>query len=68
MYGGKSTVVPLPLNLFQKMVEDSYKATYLPKPEKIKAFFEASNTLAQKVEDEGAWYRGISEKAMNWLE
>lgn len=68
MYGGKSTVVPLPLNLFQKMVEDSYKATYLPNPEKIKAFFEASNTLAQKVEDEGAWYRGISEKAMNWLE
>lgn len=67
MYGGKSTVVPLPLTLFQKMVEDSYKASYLPNPENIKAFFEASNTLAQKTEDESAWYKGISEKAMNWL-
>lgn len=67
MYGGKSTVVPLPLTLFQKMVEDSYKASYLPNPENIKAFFENSNTLAQETNDESAWYKGISEKAMNWL-
>lgn len=65
MYGGKSTVVPLPL--FQKMVEDSYKASYLPNSDNIKAFFETSNTLAQQAEDERAWYKGISEKAMNWL-
>lgn len=68
MYGGKSTVVPLPLTLFQKMVEDSYKASYLPNPENIKAFFETSNTLAQETNDERAWYKGMSEKAMNWLE
>lgn len=67
MYGGKSTVVPLPLTLFQKMVEDSYKAGYIPNPEKIKAFFETSNTLAQKTEDERTWYKGMLEKAMNWL-
>lgn len=67
MYGGKSTIVPLPLKLFQKMVEDSYKASYLPNPENIKAFFETSNVLAQKTEDESAWYKGMSEKAMNWL-
>jgi hypothetical protein len=29
-YGGRSTIVPLPLTIFQKMVEDSYKATYTP--------------------------------------
>lgn len=68
MYGGKSTVVPLPLTLFQRMVEDSYKASYLPNPENIKAFFETSNTLAQETNDERAWYKGMSEKAMNWLE
>lgn len=67
MYGGKSTVIPLPLPLFQKMVEDSYKASYLPNSDNIKAFFETSNTLAQQTEDERAWYKGISEKAMNWL-
>lgn len=68
MYGGKSTVVPLPLTLFQKMVEDSYKASYLPNPGNIKAFFETSNILAQETNDERAWYKGMSEKAMNWLE
>ena len=68
MYGGKSTIVPLPLTLFQRMVEDSYKASYLPNPENIKAFFETSNTLAQETNDERAWYKGMSEKAMNWLE
>ena len=67
MYGGKSTVVPLPLTLFQKMVEDSYKASYLPSPENIKTFFETSNTLAQKTEDERTWYKGMLDKAMNWL-
>ena len=67
MYGGKSTIVPLPLTWFQKMVEDSYKANYLPSPENVKAFFEASNTLAQKTEDERTWYKGILERAMNWL-
>lgn len=51
----------------QKMVEDSYKASYLPNSDNIKAFFETSNTLAQQTEDERAWYKGISEKAMNWL-
>lgn len=67
MYGGKSTIVPLPLTLFQKMLEDSYKANYLPNPDKIKAFFETSNTLAHETNDECAWYKGITEKATNWL-
>ncbi|MDY6205425.1 MAG: AlwI family type II restriction endonuclease [Prevotella sp.] len=67
MYGGKSTIVPLPLTLFQKMVEDSYRKNYLPSPDNIKAFFETSNVLAQKTDDESLWFKGISEKAMNWL-
>ena len=67
MYGGKSTVVPLPLSLFQKMVEDSYKASYFPKPSNIKAFFETSETLAEKTNNEVLWYRSMQEKAMDWL-
>ena len=67
MYGGKSTIVPLELKLFQKMLEDSYNASYLPNPENIKAFFETSNILAENTEDEKTWYNKMSEKAMNWL-
>ena len=41
-YGGKSVIVPLPLNVFKKMLEDSFKASYIPNPEQVKSFFEYS--------------------------
>jgi len=37
-YGGTSTIVPLPLNVFIKMVADSYNATYIPEPRHDKRF------------------------------
>jgi hypothetical protein len=67
-YGGTSTIVPLPLSVFQKMVEDSYKAVYMPKPQQVKRFFEYSNEIATASIDEKAWYREITNKALNWLE
>ena len=67
MYGGKSTIVPIPLNLFRKMVEDSYKASYKPKPRNVKEFFETSNVLVQETNDEKTWYESLCEKAMDWL-
>ena len=66
-YGGTSTIVPLPLNIFIKMVEDSYNATYVPEPRHIQRFFEHSNHLANSTENETDWYNGITEKALNWL-
>jgi YD repeat-containing protein len=38
-YGGQSTIVPLPLNVFQKMVEDAYKVSYIPQPQQVMHFF-----------------------------
>jgi hypothetical protein len=66
-YGGYSTIVPLPLNIFQKMVEDSYKAEYTPQPQQVKRFFERSNEIADKSTDEKAWYEEITKQALNWL-
>ena len=66
-YGGTSTIVPLPLNIFIKMVADSYNATYVPEPRHIQRFFEHSNHLANSTENEVDWYNGITEKALNWL-
>lgn len=66
-YGGKSVIIPLSLKLFQKMLEDSYKASYVPNPSQIKSFFEYSEELAKKCEDEVLWYEQIKEKALNWL-
>jgi hypothetical protein len=66
-YGGYSTIVPLPLTIFQKMVDDSYKAAYTPQPQHIKRFFERSNEIAATSNDEKIWYQEITMEALNWL-
>lgn len=66
-YGGTSTIVPLPLNVFLKMVEDSHKASYIPEPKHIQQFFEHSNQLANSTNSEKEWYKKIIQEALNWL-
>lgn len=66
-YGGASTIVPLPLNIFLKMVEDSHKASYVPEPKHVQQFFERSNELANLADNEQDWYDGITKEALNWL-
>jgi hypothetical protein len=66
-YGGTSTIVPLPLNIFIKMVEDSYNAAYAPEPRHIQRFFEHSNELANSTDNEVDWHNGITDRALNWL-
>ncbi len=66
-YGGASTIVPLPLNVFLKMVEDSHKASYVPEPRHVQRFFERSNELANTTDNEIEWYNGITNEALNWL-
>jgi len=67
-YGGVSIILPLPLNVFQKMVEDSYKASYTPNPQQIKHLFEYSSKTAIESENEKIWFNKITNKALNWLE
>lgn len=67
-YGGKSTIIPLPLSIFKKMVEDSYKADYIPNPKHVQHFFEQSNLLATKYDNEQDWYKAITDTALHWLE
>ncbi len=66
-YGGKSVIVPLPLNVFKKMLEDSFKASYTPNPKQVRDFFEYSKTVAANSSSERDWYNKIVEKALNWL-
>jgi hypothetical protein len=66
-YGGKSTIVPLPLEVFRKMVEDSYRVTYTPRPNQVKRFFERSNELVEICENEQEWFEQMKYEALNWL-
>ena len=66
-YGGQSVIVPLPLHLFEKMVEDSYKASYTPNPQQVRSFFEYSQAQAALCADERQWYDSVTQKALDWL-
>ncbi len=66
-YGGKSAIIPLPLHIFRKMLEDSRKASYTPRPEQVKAFFDYSEQIAHTSTDEKQWYEKIQQYALDWL-
>ncbi len=66
-YGGKSIIIPLPLSIFQKMLEDSYQAIYTPNPKHVRYFFESSNELAKNCKDETQWFEAVKKLAVNWL-
>lgn len=66
-YGGTSRIVPLPLSVFIKMLEDSYNAGYIPEPRHIQRFFDRSNELANSTGNEVEWYNQITQEALNWL-
>lgn len=66
-YGGKSTIIPLSLNIFQKMLEDSYKVGYTPNSHQVRCFLERSNELIEICEDENQWFEEINKSAVNWL-
>lgn len=66
-YGGTSAIVPLPLGIFQKMLEDSYKASNTPNPKHVRTFFEHTKRLANICEDEKQWFENVKTAAMDWL-
>lgn len=66
-YGGKSVIVPLPMKVFQKMLEDSYRAAYIPNPAHVKSFFEKSVEIIKASETETDWFEKMQQIAMNWL-
>lgn len=66
-YGGKSTIIPIELKVFEKMVADSYKASYIPNPKQVEALFKCSERIAKTAKNEKDWYSQVTEKALNWL-
>lgn len=67
-YGGSSVIVPLPLDIFRKMVEDSRKSIYSPCPRQVQNIFLRSEELAKESENEVQWFAQIKDVAMHWLE
>lgn len=66
-YGGFSVIVPVELDIFINMLEQSYTADYVPDPNHLKKFFQNSLEQARQSADETEWYGKIKETALNWL-
>lgn len=67
-YGGKSVVLPIPLPIFRHMIEASYRASYVPKPEQVESLFKYSTDIVDNCKDETEWYERIITKALDWLQ
>ncbi len=66
-YGGQSIIVPVELDVFINMVEQSYRADYVPDSAQVKNIFEYSLQQAKIAKDENEWYAKIKDKVLNWL-
>lgn len=66
-YGGKSIILPIELRIFEKMLEDSYKADYTPNPSHVEQLFKYSQKIADISQDEEEWYAKVTDRALNWL-
>lgn len=66
-YGGQSVIVPLELDVFINMVEQSYRVGYVPNPEQIREIFIYSLEQAKEADNENEWYMRVKEKVLNWL-
>ena len=66
-YGGRSVIGPLELDVFMNMVEQSYRADYVPDPEQVREIFEYSVEQAGVAQDEKEWYAKVKDKILHWL-
>lgn len=66
-YGGKSKIIPLDLDLFMKLVENSYNYESHPKSTDIRNLLDDIIDKAVSASDEIEWYDYIQSIASNWL-
>ncbi len=66
-YGGRANIIPLPLNVFKKMVDDSYNAAAIPTPQHIKRLFDRARELAKQNDNDKVWYDAVLQSALDWL-
>lgn len=66
-YGGTSIIVPLELDIFMKMVENSYGAKFVPTHQHIRELFDYAQEVARTAIDEMEWYKQLQIHASQWV-
>lgn len=67
LYGGKSKIIPLELDQFMRLVENSYNHETRPEPKDIRRFLDYAIMLCGKATDENNWRSGIQACVDMWL-
>ncbi len=66
-YGGKTQIVPLNLDQFIRLVENSYNSANRPDPADVQRFLVSAIDQMSKAADEYEWSERIQECIYNWL-
>lgn len=67
LYGGKSKIIPLDLDQFMRLIENSYNYKTHPNPTDIRHFLDHAITLCEKATDENSWRTEIQNCVNTWL-
>lgn len=65
-YGGKAMIVPMELDTFMKMIDNSYNARFIPTPDHMRDIFAFAQRTADLARDEKEWFSAIQEYAQTW--
>ena len=67
LYGGKSKIIPLELEQFMRLVENSYNHATQPISSDVKAFLDATIEQGEIASDENDWRNRIQKCVDEWL-
>lgn len=67
LYGGKSKIIPLELDQFMKLVENSYNYCKQPAPNDMRSFLDLVLQQGEQATDENDWMTRIQSCVDNWL-
>nr|WP_325229482.1 AlwI family type II restriction endonuclease [uncultured Oscillibacter sp.] len=66
-YGGKTNIIPLELDQFMQLVENSYRHPVQPTPKNIKQFLDEVMRQENLAADENDWSNRIQDCVTRWL-
>ena len=67
LYGGKSKIIPLDLDQFMRLVENSYNFTTQPEPVDVRKFLDSVIAQGDIATDENDWKERIQKCVDKWL-
>ncbi len=67
LYGGKSKIIPLELDQFMRLVENSYNYRTQPEPADVRRFLDLAIEQGEKATDENDWRDKIQICVDTWL-